>query len=102
MSPSSSVTGRPVRSVNAARSARAIVDLPEPDKPVRNTEKPCASRGGAARRNASTSALVSTQSGTSGSMPTISAGVGDRITGCSRGRYTIESGVLRRRRSSRA
>ncbi len=50
-SPSSSVTGRPPISISLTISALAMVDLPEPDRPVKNTVKPCsvARRRGAAQ-----------------------------------------------------
>ena len=41
MSPSSSVTGRPPISISLTSSAEAMVDLPEPERPVKNTVKPC-------------------------------------------------------------
>ena len=48
-SPSSSVTGRPPISISLTISALAMVDLPEPERPVKNTVKPCLSRGGEVR-----------------------------------------------------
>ena len=50
-SPSSSVTGRPPISSIFTISALAIVDLPDPDSPVKNTVKPCFARGGYERRS---------------------------------------------------
>src|SRR5258705_11069527 len=45
-SPSRIVTGRPPISSSFTRSTLAIVLLPEPDRPVKNTVKPCLWRGG--------------------------------------------------------
>ena len=55
-SPSSSVTGRPPISISLTSSTEAIVDLPEPDKPVKNTVTPCAERGGYERRSSAATA----------------------------------------------
>ena len=43
-SPSSSVTGRPPISISLTISALAMVDLPEPERPVKKTVKPCLAR----------------------------------------------------------
>src|SRR5262249_23012756 len=43
------VTERPPSSISFTRSALAIVDLPEPERPVNSTVKPCSWRGGCAR-----------------------------------------------------
>jgi hypothetical protein len=53
-SPSSSVTGRPPISISLTISALAMVDLPEPESPVKKTVKPCCARGGKRRRNSPT------------------------------------------------
>ncbi len=45
-SPSSSVTGRPPSSMNLAYRILASVDLPEPDRPVKNSVMPLRLRGG--------------------------------------------------------
>src|SRR3954447_13877907 len=45
-SPSRIVTGRPPISSSFTSSTLAMVDLPEPDRPVKNTVKPCLWRGG--------------------------------------------------------
>ena len=52
-SPSSSVTRRPPSSSSLTSSAFAIVDLPEPDRPVKNTVNPCLCRGGCDLRSSS-------------------------------------------------
>ena len=44
-SPSSSVTGRPPISSSLIMSTLAIVDLPAPERPVKNTVIPCLCRG---------------------------------------------------------
>ncbi len=46
MSPSSRVTGRPPSSSNLVSRMLAMVDLPEPDRPVKKTVKPWRDRGG--------------------------------------------------------
>ncbi len=53
MSPSNNVTGRPPRSFSFATRICAIVDLPAPDNPVKNTVNPCRWRGGYVLRNSS-------------------------------------------------
>ena len=65
MSPSSSVTGRPPISISLTISALAMVDLPLPEKPVKNTVKPCLERGGRVRRSSSTTEGKENQSGIS-------------------------------------
>ena len=45
-SPSSRVTGRPPISSSLTSSTLAMVDLPDPDRPVKNTVNPCWARGG--------------------------------------------------------
>src|SRR3569623_1683265 len=45
-SPSSRLTGRPPSSNSFANTAFAIVDLPEPERPVKNNVKPCLDRAG--------------------------------------------------------
>ena len=65
MSPSSSVTGRPPISISLTISALAMVDLPEPEKPVKNTVKPCLARGGRVRRSSCTTSGKENHSGIS-------------------------------------
>src|ERR1700758_5833593 len=48
-SPSSIVTGRPPASRNFVISTLAIVDLPEPESPVKKIVTPCLWRGGKLR-----------------------------------------------------
>ena len=52
-SPSSSVTGRPPISSSLICSTLATVDLPDPERPVKNTVKPWRLRGGWVRRSSS-------------------------------------------------
>ncbi len=47
-SPSSSETRRSARSASRSRRSLAIVDLPDPDRPVRNSTTPRSERGGLA------------------------------------------------------
>ena len=63
MSPSSSVTGRPPVSMNLTSSTLAMVDLPEPERPVKNTVKPCWWRGGWVRRSSSATSGKVNQAG---------------------------------------
>src|SRR5690606_41117869 len=48
------LTGRPPISISLTISALAMVDLPDPDSPVKNTVKPCFARGGEVRRSSAT------------------------------------------------
>ena len=64
-SPSSSVTGRPPISISLTISALAMVDLPEPEKPVKNTVKPCFERSGLVLRSCVTTSGKENQSGIS-------------------------------------
>src|SRR4030095_3809541 len=50
-SPSSSVTGRPPIASSLIISTLAIVDLPAPERPVKNTVIPCLCRGAKVRRS---------------------------------------------------
>ena len=49
--PSSNVTGRPPTSRNFVSSTLAIVDFPEPERPVKKIVTPCLLRGGKLRRS---------------------------------------------------
>ena len=62
-SPSSSDTVRSPRSASASRSPLAIVDLPEPDSPVRKITRPRSLRGGRARRSSAATAGGVNQAG---------------------------------------
>ena len=64
-SPSSSVTGRPPISMSFTMSALAMVLLPLPEKPVKNTVKPCLDRSGEVRRSWRTTSGKENQSGIS-------------------------------------
>ncbi len=65
MSPSSSVTGRPPTSRNFTNSTLAIVDLPEPESPVKKTVNPWRWRGGWVRRSSFATSGKVNHSGTS-------------------------------------
>ena len=64
-SPSSSVTGRPPISISLTIRALAIVDLPDPEKPVKNTVKPWRDRSGLVRRSCLTTSGKENHSGIS-------------------------------------
>ena len=65
ISPSSNVTGLPPISINFVRTALAIVDLPEPDRPVKNKVKPCCALGGCDARSCVTTSSKENQLGIS-------------------------------------
>jgi hypothetical protein len=71
-SPSSSVTGRPPISISLTISALAMVDLPLPESPVKNTVKPCLLRAGLVRRSSATTSGKRTSRG----FPALRAGGG--------------------------
>ena len=62
-SPSSSVIGRPPSSSSFESSTLAIVLLPEPLRPVKNTVKPCRARAGWLRRSSFTTSGYENQAG---------------------------------------
>src|ERR1019366_2747202 len=57
-SPSSSVTGRPPISRNFVISALAMVDLPDPESPVKKMVTPCLCRGGGGESSGAVSGKV--------------------------------------------
>mgnify|MGYP003326701791 CR=1 FL=1 len=65
MSPSSRVTGLPPNSINLVKTAFAIVDFPDPDRPVKKIVTPRFDKGGSVLRNSSNTSGNENQSGIS-------------------------------------